>query len=118
MKPKKKSTAGRKPAGPFAHNTAQLTIRMPDDLRDELELSANKKGWSLTQELLWRLRSSYQRQRQERRRPPATRAICFLIGEIAGYASAFNPAEWHRSPFAFKAFRLAVARLLGALEAG
>jgi hypothetical protein len=115
MKQKRKSQAGRKPAGPFAHNTGQLTIRMPDDLRFELERSANKKGWSLTQELLWRVRSSYMRRREEERRTPATRALCFLIGEIAQQAG-LTISEWHRCPFAFRAFRLAAARLLEALE--
>src|SRR5271156_2804429 len=62
MKRKRKSGAGRKPAGPFAHTAAQLTIRMPEDLRRQLEQSSTKKGWSLTQELLWHLDSSYKRQ--------------------------------------------------------
>jgi hypothetical protein len=113
---KRKSHAGRKPAGPFAHNTSQLTIRMPDDLRSELETAAKKKGWSLTQELLWRVRSSYRRQREEERRPPATRALCFLISEIAVRIGFFKLSEWHRSTFAFRAFRLAVGQLLETLE--
>ena len=80
---KRKPGAGRKPAGPFKNNTAQLTIRMPDGLRDKLENSAKKKGRNLTQELLWRLEWSYRKQAEEEFKPPATRAICFLIGEIA-----------------------------------
>src|SRR5262249_17624017 len=78
--------------------------------------SANTKGWSLTQELLWRLRSSYKRQRDEERRPRATRALCFLTSEIAERVGFFEPSEWHRSPFAFRAFCLAAWRLFKALE--
>jgi hypothetical protein len=89
---------------------------MPDDLRAEVQKAANKKGWSLTQELLWRVRSSYKRQREEERRPPATRALCFLISEIAERVGYYNPSKWHRSTFAFRAFRLAVGQLLETLE--
>jgi hypothetical protein len=114
-KQKPRSTAGRKPAGPFAHNTAQLTIRMPDDLRGELERSAKKRGWSLTQELLWRLESSYWEERDQGRQP-AARALCFLVNQIASRVGFFNYAKWHRNPFAFRAFRLAVNLVLEALE--
>jgi Arc-like DNA binding domain len=116
MKQKRKPGAGRKPAGPFAHNTAQLSIRMPDDLRAELERSANKKGRSLSQELLWRLRSSYRTEREQERRPPASRAISFLISELAERIGSFHLSEWHRYPLVFRAFRLAAAKVLEALE--
>jgi hypothetical protein len=116
MKAKRKPGAGRKPRGPFSQNSAMMTVRMPSDLRDELERSANRRGWSLSQELLWRVRSSYKRQREEERRPPATRALCFLISELAERVGFFDVPNWHRSPFAFRAFHLAVARLLEAIE--
>ena len=107
---------GSKPRGPFSQNKAVMTVRMPDDLRAELERSANKKGWSLSQELLWRVRSSYKRQREEERRSPATRALCFLLSELAERVGLPNIAEWHRNPFAFRAFRLALAQVLERLE--
>jgi hypothetical protein len=116
MKPKRKPGAGRKPRGPFTKNTAVLTVRMPDDLRRQLKGAADKKGWSLTQELLWRVRSSYNRQREEERRPPATRALCFLLCEITERVGFPNISKWHRSRFAFRAFRLALAQLLERLE--
>jgi hypothetical protein len=89
---------------------------MPDDLRAELEKSANKKGWSLSQELLWRVRSSYNKQREREEEWRSTRAICYLIGEIAKSVGYFEPSKWHRSHFAFRAFRLAVAQLLEDME--
>jgi hypothetical protein len=80
-----------------------------------------KKGRSLTQELLWRLQSSYRKQHQEEFQPPATRAICFLIGNMTGQLTFSEHQDrdlalWHRSPFQFRAFRLAVTQLLEALE--
>jgi hypothetical protein len=88
---------------------------MPDDLREELERSAQKRGWSLSQELIWRVRSSYKRQRDEERRPPATKALCFLLSEVSEPIGITHP-KWHRSRFAFKAFRLALSQFLEALE--
>jgi hypothetical protein len=113
---KRKSHAGRRPAGPFTNNTSQLTIRMPDDLRAELQEAADKKGWSLTQELLFRAGPSYRRHRDRERQSPATRALCYLINTIAMRLDFFDPANWHRSPFAFRAFRIGVAKLLEALQ--
>ena len=116
MKRKRKPGAGRRPAGPFAHNTAQLTIRMPADMRTSLQAAAQKKGWNITQELLWRLRRSFNKQWEEDRRSPAVRALCFLIAELAEQVGLFLPSDWHRDPFQFRAFRLGVAELLEALE--
>jgi hypothetical protein len=116
MKQKRKPGAGRKPRGPFSQNSAVLTVRMPDDLRRQLKGAADKKGWSLTQELLWRLRSSYSRQHEEQQRPPATRALCFLVAKLAEQVGLFRPMDWHRDRFQFRAFRLGVAELLESLE--
>jgi hypothetical protein len=116
QKEKSRSKAGRKPAGPFAHNSAQLTIRMPDELRARLEKSATKKGWSLTQELLARLESSYRQEQNEEDRLPVMRAIRYLIDQIAGRVNTYGRSDWRRSPFAFRVFRLAVNQLLEALE--
>lgn len=122
----KKSTAGRKPAGPFANNTAQLTICMPDDLRAELEKSAAKKGWSLTQELLWRVRDLFN-QEHDKRRDPALRALTFVVAQLAervagGMYVAHEEhrrelsKEWRTNPFKFCAFKFAVGRLLDELQ--
>ena len=118
MKRKRNPGAGRKPSGPFANNSTQLTIRMPEDLRHQLEKSATKKGWSLTQELLWRLNSSYKRQRERKgiRGHPAVRALGFLVSELISRVAYFDAEEWHRDPFLFRAFRLGVGKLLEALE--
>lgn len=116
MKRKRKPGAGRKPAGPFANSSTQLTIRMPEDLRGQLARSAKKKGWSLTQELLWRLDSSYKKQRDREWATPVTRALGFLVREVMQRIEFWELNGWHRNPFLFRAFRLAVGKLLEALE--
>jgi hypothetical protein len=116
MKQKRAKGGGRKPRGPFAHNTAQLTIRMPADMRTSLEAAAEKRGWNITQELLWRLRRSLNKDWEDDRRFPAVRALCFLIAELAEQVGLALPSDWHRDPFQFRAFRLGVAELLEALE--
>ena len=117
MKRKRKSGAGRKPRGPSSKNSAVMTVRMPSDLRGQLERSAEKKGWSLSQELLWRLDSSYKKQRNRERATPVTRALSFLFGElISRVAFPDRSGGWHRNPFLFRALRLAIDKLLEALE--
>ena len=107
---------GRKPSGPFRHSAAQLTVRMPDDMRARLDAAAKKKGWSLSQELLWRLRVSFEKENYANHRDPATRALCFLIAETAQRVHNRIPKQWHRDPFLYRAFKLGVAALLNALE--
>ena len=114
-KRKRAPGGGRKPSGPFKQGAAQLTVRMPEDMRARLDAAAQKKGWSLSQELLWRLRVSFEKENYADHRDPATRALCFLIAETAQRVRIGIP-EWHRNPFLFRAFKLAVAQLLDALE--
>lgn len=111
---------GRKPIGPSAARV-QLSVRMPDDLRAELEAAAATRGHSLTQEMLGRLRESLARERIDRQDEPM-RALCFLFQELAERLH-FRQGRirgrkwaWHRDPFVFRAFKLGVAKLLDALE--
>jgi hypothetical protein len=93
---------------------------MPDEMRAELEASARKRGWSLAQDLLWRVRVSLTKGHEEHN-DRALRALCYVISEMARKhlhtASADRAGEWwHRDPFTFKAFRLGVANLLETLQ--
>jgi hypothetical protein len=93
---------------------------MPDDLRTELEAAAAARGHSLTQEMIGRLRESLARERIDRQ-DPAMRALCFLFQDLAERIHLRQPEfrsdfKWHRSPFMFRTFKLAVAQLLDALE--
>ena len=117
---------GRPPQGEFSNLTSPLTIRMPEDMRTQLEAAASKSGKSVTQELLRRLRDLFQRDIDEDR-DPALRALNFFIAEIAeqisggmylrdqGLRSAMQK-EWRADLFNFKAFKFAVSKLLDALE--
>jgi hypothetical protein len=89
---------------------------MQESMRDQLEAGAKKRGWTVTEELLWRLRGSFAREEEEKREPIA-RALCYLISQIADVAHASVPGlSWHRDPFMFRAFKLGVAKFLDGLE--
>jgi hypothetical protein len=93
---------------------------MPADMKEQLSTAAKGRrqgrGWSLTQELLFRLQRSFDRERDERR-DPAARALCYLLAEVITTV-AFNvrPRHWRSDPFAFRTMRLAFNYLLDALE--
>lgn len=113
---KRKPGAGRKPKLGTAMRS-QLTVRMPDDARAQLEAAAKRRHRTLTDELLWRVRNSFARE-YEQERDPAARALAFLFSMLAETIHVgFSPEwKWHKNPFMFKAFKLAVAMLLDALE--
>jgi hypothetical protein len=93
---------------------AQLSIRMQENDRAQLEAAAKRRGWTVTEELLWRLRASFARD-HERQRDPPLRAWCFLISELASFIHYETP-NWHRNPFWYRAFKLGLIGLLDALE--
>jgi hypothetical protein len=93
---------------------SQLTIRMPDNLRTELEAAARKRGHNLTDELLWRLRVSFAKE-HEQRRDPAMRAVTFLIGELAENIHLGRRMKWHKNPFMFQALKLGITKVLDAI---
>lgn len=119
----KPGKSGRKPKGEFSKLSSSLTIRIPDDMRKQLESEATESGESVAQVLLWHLRQSFNRNR-ELEREPAMRALCFLIAELAHNVSSLIDGrgrplfDWRSDPFFFRAFKLAVAQLLDALEPG
>src|SRR5262249_4352217 len=125
---------GRKPS-PLTPR-AQLTVRMPEDLRKQLELSAarrkNGHGWTLTDELVHRLQRSFERERIENR-DPAARALGYLLAEVISFVNStrHDPTElvirdgdaefvpnsgWRSDPFYFRAIRLAFDLILDALQ--
>lgn len=123
---KKIRGAGRKPQGEFSQLTSPFSLRMPEDLRKQLEGAAKKSGRSVSQELLIRLNVSFARER-DMERDPAMRALCFLIAEIASQVVGphkFNEEtktetpihNWRFEPFFYRAFKLAVGRILDLLE--
>ena len=115
MKRKRAPGGGRKArAGP----TSPLTFRIPDDLRQQLESEAAEKNATVSERLLWHLSQSLSREKALGR-DPAVRAFCFLIMELSDrlrWAAGPPPALWERNPFVFKAFKIAVEKLLSNFE--
>jgi hypothetical protein len=112
---------GRKPQGDFSGLTKPLSIRLPDDLRAELEAAAGKSGKSVTQELLRRLNDSFHRD-VAKQRDPASYALCFVLAELISLVNwntggdDATPSDWRKNPFAFKTIRLAFDRLMATFE--
>lgn len=125
-KRKRVAGGGRKPAGEFRHLSSQMTVRMPDSMRSQLEASTKRRSrggrkWNVSQELLWRVQDSFNRER-EKGRDPALKALCYLIGEVAEGVTFPYPMRvpemrplWRSNPFLYAAFKSAVARLLDEL---
>jgi hypothetical protein len=87
-------------------------------MRKQLEASAARRpgGWSLTQEILFRVKRSFDRERDERR-DPASRALCYLLAEIIAVIAPNTVGdEWRSNPFAFRSVKLAFNKILDGLE--
>jgi len=114
MKKRKRAPGGgRKPEGELRDLKAVMSLRMPQDLRDQLEQARQASGRSLSQELLARARLSFDRER-ERSRDRALRAFCFLFSELA-QVICIAPArvpDWRFDPWLFQTFKLAIPKLL------
>jgi hypothetical protein len=123
MKRKRASGGGRKPK---AGSTSPLTVRIPDDLRRQLESEAAAKDGSVAERLIWHLRQSFSRKREEER-DPALQGLLFLIARLAEYtgggiylsnkeARKYLQRDWRTDQFNFRAFKFAVKRLLDELQ--
>jgi hypothetical protein len=122
MKDRKRAPgAGRKPQGDFSELTSPLSVRMPGEMRRQLEAVALAKGRSVGQEVLRRIQETFRNDR-DRARDPAMQALSFLIAQLAAEVAGFTddkgqPAfDWRTNPFFFRAFKLAIAKVLDALE--
>src|SRR5262249_36041983 len=123
MKRKRAPGGGRKArAGP----TSSLTSRIPDDMRKQLEREAAEKAVNVSDRLLWHLRRSFNRQREEERHP-ALPGLLVLIGRLAETVAGGEymtekdvrsrlRREWRTDLFQFRAFKSAVKKLLDTLE--
>ena len=96
-----------------ARLTAVMSLRMPQDLRDQLEKARQASGRTLSQELLWRAKMSFDRDRHLSR-DRALRAFCFLFSELiqAICINAKPVSDWRFDPWLFQTFKLAVVKLL------
>jgi hypothetical protein len=94
---------------------------MPAEMREQLESSARENGRSVSQEVLRRIQGSFYLER-DKARDPSMRALCFLIAQLAGHVAGLTDSQgrpafnWRTDRFFFQAFKLAVAKVLDALE--
>lgn len=116
VKRKRAPGGGRKPKGEFAGLASPLSIRMPAEMRAQLEAAARRSGRSLSQELLTRLDGSMNKDRNKAV-DPAMRALCFLMSSLA-YLVHWNMPNWRSDKFLFRAIKIAIGNLLDALEPG
>jgi hypothetical protein len=93
-----------------------MSIRVPAELRAQLEAAARRRGRNVSEELLARLNSSFQRER-DKAVDPAMRALNFLFSTLA-YSVHWNMPNWRSDAFLFKAIKIGIAKLLDALEPG
>src|SRR5438067_4354247 len=110
---RKRAKGGGRKRSPDAPR-AQLSIRMQEGVRDELEEAAKKHGQTVTAELLSRLRRSFDRE-HEQKRDPAARHFANLVAIVAREIQLGTPSPataWYRDPFTFRAFKIAVSELL------
>ena len=112
MAKRQRATGAGRPRG---EPTSPLTVRLPTAMRVQLEAAARKRRtnrrWTITDELVWRLRNSFHQERDEAR-DPATRAFCFLFSELARRIYGEPKPNWHLDPWLFETFRLAILKLL------
>jgi hypothetical protein len=114
MARKRAPGGGRKPKGEFSGLGMPLSIRMPAELRSQLEAAARRSGKSLTQEMLTRLDGSLNKDRNKAV-DPAMRALCFLFSSLA-YAVHWNMPNWRSDRFLFRGIKIGIGKLLDALE--
>jgi hypothetical protein len=100
---KRAAGAGRKPKGEFANLPSPFSLRMPEDLRQQLEQAASRSGRSVSQEMLRRVSNSFDRERDKGRKPE-TRALCFLVARLEEIVSNEADGHWRTNPYFYQAF--------------
>jgi hypothetical protein len=128
MMARKKHPGGRKPQGEYSELAVHMSMRMPKRMHKRLTAEARARKRSATQELLRRLDNSF-KEDERKERDPAMQALCFLIAETAHQVvgphsfimgtnteTPLSEGDWRSTPFFFRAFKLAVAQILDALQ--
>ncbi|MCA1546452.1 hypothetical protein I6F36_06485 [Bradyrhizobium sp. BRP19] len=116
-----KRPRGRPPQGNFSDLSGKpISLRIPTDLRAELEKAAALNERSFSQEVLQRLWLTVEED-AGRYRDTSTYALFAMFAKFIDMAAANavnqpEPDAWSRDPFAFKAVRLAFDGLLEFLQ--
>lgn len=125
-KTKRRPGGGRKPKGPIREKRENFSTRITGQMRDALENEAQATGQSISQvaeRLLW---TGLEARRRGQKMGPI-RALSFLFERIALAAANATYVRgsvrleqriesWMTDPFAFRAFKVAVAMLLDFFE--
>lgn len=130
-KSKRAPGGGRKSKGPITGKTQVFTTRITANTRDWLQREAEALDQSVSQVAERLLRLGLYERRQRRTKDRRLRAISYLIQEIAdrlNFTGWLDPTSvrtnefvfvlggWRTDPFRYRAFKIAVGHLLGALE--
>ncbi len=104
---------GRPPKGEFKNKLATISTRVTSDTREALEGAANKSGRSLSQEIEWRLRRSFDEERKimDNLGGPESYAFLRLIAQSidmtarqAGVIATLvrgHPVHWVNDPYVY-----------------
>jgi hypothetical protein len=122
---KRKPGGGRKPSGSIKGKVEAFSTRITPETRQALEAEAESSGQSISQ-VAERLLMSALNSKRERERDKPMRALCFVIAELAHQAVGLHSMQadgseramldWRTNRFCFRAFKIAVGKLLDALE--
>ena len=122
---KRRPGGGRKPQGDIRGKSKTFSTRITGETREALETEADVSGRSISQvaESLLVLGLNTKR---EIERDAAMRALCFVIAELAHHVVGVHifgkdgkeqpAASWRTTRFFFRAFKIAVGKVLDALE--
>ena len=118
MSRKRAPGGGRKPGGPISGKLANFSTRITHETRIGLEAEAARLGQSISQ-VAEQLIALGLATKLERERSDPTRALAFLVGELAdGCGADFGGKEfrWNTDSFAFDALTHAVRLLFERLR--
>lgn len=122
---KRRPGGGRKATGPYAGKTERFSTRIMRETREAIEREARLMGAGVSQAAESLLRLAVRVKREEER-DRAMRALNFVIAETAHQVVGLHALDergkehaifnWRTNPFFFKAFKMAVGKVLDALE--
>ena len=115
MTGKRAPGAGRKPSGPFDGKNSTLTTRIRSDTRKLLDHAAKQKGHSLSQEVEFRLRESFNKEGDI---PPHIQSLLSAISSLAMDIESRTGESWREDAFTCVALRHGVEFLIASFAPG
>jgi Arc-like DNA binding domain len=103
---------GRKPKGGHSVAATPFSLRLPGKVREKLAAAAAARGWTVSEEILERLKQGF----DDEQRGPTWWALSHILGVAIAIVKSAGGPDWRSDPWSFRAFRLAFAQILDALE--